>query len=66
GANFYLASGFTSISTLLRNPDRWNDAKEVTRVFTLYCNPGSNVETGLRRRRVAEAKVWLTPPQTLV
>ena len=58
GANFYNASGFTSISTLLRNPERWKDVKEVTRVFSLYCNPGSNVEAGLRRRRIAEAKLW--------
>ncbi|MEH2201176.1 lysozyme [Nostoc sp.] len=61
GCNFYNGSGFASISRLLKNSDLWNDAKEVTRIFALYCNPGSNVETGLRRRRVAEAKLWLTP-----
>ncbi|MHC5779315.1 lysozyme [Nostoc sp.] len=66
GSNFYLASGFTSISTLLKNPERWKDVKEVTRVFSLYCNPGSNVEAGLRRRRVAESKLWLTPQQGVV
>ncbi|QLE42256.1 lysozyme [Nostoc sp. C052] len=60
GANFYLASGFSSISRLLKNSDQWSDAKEVTRIFSLYCNPGSNVEAGLRRRRVAEAHLWLT------
>lgn len=60
GANFYNASGFTSISRLLKNPELWSDAKEVERIFSLYCNPGSNVEAGLRRRRVSEAKLWLT------
>ncbi|MEH2148611.1 lysozyme [Nostoc sp.] len=59
GKNFYNGSGFVSISRLLKNPELWSDAKEVTRVFTLYCNPGSNVEAGLRRRRVAEANLWL-------
>lgn len=54
GANFYTSSGFTSISTLLRNPERWKDVAEVTRVFSLYCNPGSQE---LRRR---EAQLWLT------
>jgi len=61
GANFYNKSGFTSISRLLKNPELWSDTKEVTRIFSLYCNPGSNVEAGLRRRRIAEAKLWLTP-----
>lgn len=60
GANFYLASDFGSISRLLKNSELWSDTKEVTRIFSLYCNPGSNVEVGLRRRRLAEAKLWLT------
>ncbi|BBD69529.1 lysin [Nostoc commune NIES-4072] len=59
GSNFYNASGFTSISRLLKNPELWSDAKEVERIFSLYCNPGSSVEVGLRRRRIAEAKLWL-------
>ncbi|MFN6537924.1 MAG: lysozyme [Nostoc sp. EkiNYC01] len=59
GANFYDASGFASITKLLKNKGLWNDASEATRIFSLYCNPGSNVEAGLRRRRVAEAQVWL-------
>jgi GH24 family phage-related lysozyme (muramidase) len=61
GSNFYNASGFTSISRLLKNPELWSDTKEVTRIFGLYCNPGSAVEMGLRRRRIAEAKLWLKP-----
>ncbi|QLE47832.1 lysozyme [Nostoc sp. C057] len=60
GSNFYNSSGFSSISRLLKNSDLWSDTKEVTRVFSLYCNPGSSVEAGLRRRRIAEAKLWLS------
>ncbi|MBW4677141.1 MAG: lysozyme [Desmonostoc geniculatum HA4340-LM1] len=59
GKNFYARSGFATISRLLRSPELWSDTKEVTRIFSLYCNPGSNVEAGLRRRRVAEAQLWL-------
>jgi lysozyme len=60
GANFYNASGFSSISRLLKNSDIWSDTKEVTRIFSLYCNPGSTVADGLRRRRTREAQLWLT------
>ena len=59
GKNFYNGSGFASIGRLLKNPELWSDAKEVTRVFSLYCNPGSNVEQGLKRRRLAEADLFL-------
>lgn len=57
GANFYGASGFATISKSLRDRNFTN----ITAVFALYCNPGSNVEAGLRRRRNAEAKLFLTP-----
>lgn len=60
GARFYNKPTFASISRLLKNPELWSDAKEVTRIFTLYCNPGSSVEAGLRRRRNREAKLWLS------
>ncbi|MBH8561651.1 lysozyme [Nostoc sp. CENA67] len=61
GANFYNRQGFGSISGLLKNPDRWYDHKYVTETFCLYRNPGTAVEAGLRRRRMAEANLWLTP-----
>ncbi|MFM2062032.1 MAG: hypothetical protein RLZZ507_1702 [Cyanobacteriota bacterium] len=57
GANFYGRSGFQSITRVLQNK-QW-DQIEVT--FLKYINPGSKVEAGLRRRRQAEAKLFLTP-----
>ncbi len=60
GANFYNRTGFVSITRLLKNPDLWEDAAEVERIFCLYRNPGSKVEAGLRRRRLREAQLWLT------
>ena len=55
GQNFYGDSDdFRTISRCLR--DRaWND---VPAALLLYCNPGSSVEAGLRRRRQAEADLW--------
>ena len=56
GAHFYGSPGFTTISACLR--DRaWN---EVPDAFRLYVNPGSAVEAGLKRRREAEIKLWLS------
>ena len=68
GPNFYGAQGFETISKALRGPD-W---KAVPKALLLYVNPGSKVETGLRRRRQAEGKVWsqgqpqpVAPPSTV-
>lgn len=57
GPNFYGASNFNSITRMLKNKD-WSSAKEV---FVKYRNPGSNVEAGLKRRRLAEADLFLKP-----
>lgn len=54
GANFYGSSGFNTISKNLREKD-W---KAIPKTLELYRNPGSSVEAGLRRRRIAEAKLW--------
>jgi GH24 family phage-related lysozyme (muramidase) len=54
GANFYGSLGFNTISRVLREK-KWN---EVPSTLELYRNPGSNVEAGLRRRRIAEGKLW--------
>ena len=54
GPNFYGASGFNTISKNLREKD-W---KAIPKTLELYRNPGSSVEAGLRRRRIAEAKLW--------
>lgn len=54
GANFYGSPGFETISRRLRNKE-WD---LVPNALLLYCNPGTSVETGLKRRRVAEGALW--------
>ncbi|MGG6238740.1 peptidoglycan-binding protein [Nodosilinea sp. AN01ver1] len=55
GANFYGASGFETISRVLRNQE-WQNLEAA---IILYRNPGTNVEEGLLRRRLSEANVFL-------
>ncbi|MFQ4137851.1 peptidoglycan-binding protein [Nodosilinea sp. PGN35] len=55
GANFYGASGFETISRVLRNQE-WQN---IEAALILYRNPGTNVEEGLLRRRLSEANVFL-------
>lgn len=57
GSKFYGASNFESMTRVLKNKD-WANIRET---FIKYRNPGSNVETGLRRRREAEAELFLKP-----
>lgn len=57
GANFYGSDNFKSITRVLRDK-QWDEIEET---FLKYRNPGSNVEAGLKRRRQAEAKLFLTP-----
>lgn len=54
GWNFYGAKGFETISRRLQE----KDYVAVPEALLLYCNPGSTVEAGLRRRREAEGKLW--------
>lgn len=54
GANFYGASGFNTITRVLREK-KWN---EVPASLELYRNPGSKVEAGLLRRRRREGLLW--------
>lgn len=54
GAGFYGASGFNTITRVLKEK-KWT---EVPGALMLYVNPGTNVEAGLRRRRTAEGKLW--------
>ena len=54
GEYFYGTSGFGTISACLREK-RWAD---VPNALLLYRNPGSSFEVGLKRRRVAEGKLW--------
>jgi hypothetical protein len=54
GAGFYGAEGFETISKRLREKD-W---AAVPDALLLYRNPGTNAEAGLKRRRIAEGKLW--------
>lgn len=62
GWHFYgNVPAFTQITLLLGQPQRWGDAADVKHVFSLYRNPGSSVEPGLKRRRALEAALFCTP-----
>ena len=54
GASFYGSSNFNTITKVLKEK-KWNDVPEK---LLLYRNPGSNVETGLLKRRIAEGNLW--------
>ena len=54
GGDFYGSPDFTTITMVLKNK-AWDKVPEV---FKLYRNPGTNVEAGLLRRRIAEGKLW--------
>ena len=54
GSGFYGTTGFETISRKLREKD-W---AAVPDALLLYRNPGSNVEAGLKRRRIAEGDIW--------
>ena len=64
GSGFYRGRNFESITKVCDSPQRWNDQEWVKEQFVKYRNPGTNVESGLRRRREAEAKLFCTPPST--
>jgi GH24 family phage-related lysozyme (muramidase) len=54
GSGFYGEPGFETISKRLREKD-W---AAVPAALLLYRNPGTNVEAGLKRRRIAEGALW--------
>jgi lysozyme len=54
GANFYNGNNFLTITKDLRDK-RW---KSVPTSLLLYVNPGTNVESGLKRRRLSESLMW--------
>ena len=54
GDSFYGSGDFNTITKILKNKE-WD---KVPDALYLYRNPGSNVEAGLARRRVAEGKLW--------
>ncbi len=53
GPHFFCAQGFSTISRLLSDKD-WSG---VPAGLLLYVNPGTSVEAGLRRRRLAEGEL---------
>lgn len=57
GAHWYGNRNFASITRVVRNRE-WS---KIRATLLLYRNPGSNVEAGLRRRRNAEADLFLKP-----
>lgn len=63
GAHFYGRSSFATISRVLRNKAQWRTA--IRSALILYRNPGTNVEAGLRRRRNAEADLFLRAASNL-
>jgi GH24 family phage-related lysozyme (muramidase) len=54
GSGFYGAAGFETISKRLRERD-WDAVPDA---MLLYRNPGTNVEAGLKRRRITEGSLW--------
>ena len=57
GSKFFGSPDFQTMTKVLKNK-QWHKIKDA---FLLYCNPGSPVESGLRRRRQAEAELFLKP-----
>ena len=54
GAGFYGSPNFNTITRVLKEK-KWS---EVPKALKLYRNPGTNVEKGLLRRRIAEGTLW--------
>lgn len=54
GAGFYGSSNFNTITRNLKEKN-W---KVIPETLKMYRNPGTNVEAGLLRRRIAEGKLW--------
>lgn len=54
GANFYGSTNFNTITKVLKSKE-WS---KVPDALYLYHNPGTRVEEGLKKRRVAEGELW--------
>ncbi|MEM9903460.1 MAG: D-Ala-D-Ala carboxypeptidase family metallohydrolase [Cyanobacteria bacterium P01_D01_bin.44] len=61
GSGFYRGNNFESITRVCDSPDRWKDHRWIAAQFVKYRNPGTSVEEGLRRRRLAEADLFCRP-----
>lgn len=51
------AMGFSTITRTLKE----ERLKDIPAALLLYRNPGTSVEAGLRRRRIAEGVLWSSP-----
>lgn len=60
GSGFYGSKGFETLSARLREKN-WAGVPDA---LLLYRNPGTNVEAGLKRRRIAEGDLWGRERQT--
>ena len=56
GKSFYASNGFATITNVLSS----RAYGDMDYALHLYVNPGSPVETGLRRRRDAEYALWIS------
>lgn len=61
GAYFYKGSNFSSITKVCDSPSKWSNKDWIEEQFVKYRNPGTEVEIGLRRRRVKEANLFCQP-----
>ncbi|MEM9264918.1 MAG: D-Ala-D-Ala carboxypeptidase family metallohydrolase [Cyanobacteria bacterium P01_F01_bin.13] len=61
GSGFYRGYNFESITRVCDSPNRWQDHHWISAQFVKYRNPGTSVEAGLRRRRLAEATLFCQP-----
>jgi GH24 family phage-related lysozyme (muramidase) len=57
GSHFYGGPNFNTITRALGKKENF---AQVPASLALYVNPGTNFEAGLRRRRQAEGKLWMT------
>ena len=60
GSAFYGNGAFGSITRVCDSVDRWTDLPWIAEQFVKYRNPGTSAEAGLRRRREAEAKLFVS------
>ena len=58
GSGFYQGHNFESMTRVCDSPDLWQDHRWIAAQFVKYRNPGTSVEAGLRRRRLAEADLF--------
>jgi len=59
GSQFYGGSNFASMTAVCDSPAKWSDKAWIAEQFVKYHKAGSSdVEEGLKRRRLAEAALF--------